>query len=189
MLLVRHQNHRITIESTFFSPLRTRSWPKLGISLNDQDVFCALVDVNLSDPPRVSFNLVAGYDSFDKELLQADQRLVNRFKKTHVEKSMKIVAEVVDVLLENSLCEITPEFSKVVSILAFIPATLCSAERSFSGLRRLRTYIRNTTGQHRLNSLAIICIERAYESQVIVNSMDKMIDIFGQRHGRKNFFL
>ena len=42
--------------------------------------------------------------------------------------------------------------------------------------------------QHRLNSLAIICIERTYGNQVIVNSIDKMTDIFGQRHGRKNFF-
>ena len=42
--------------------------------------------------------------------------------------------------------------------------------------------------QHRLNSLAIIRIERTSGNQVIVNSIDKMIDIFGQRHGRKNFF-
>ena len=42
--------------------------------------------------------------------------------------------------------------------------------------------------QHRLSSLANICIERTYGKQVIVNSIDKMIDIFGQRHGRKNFF-
>ena len=42
--------------------------------------------------------------------------------------------------------------------------------------------------QHRLNSLAIICIERTYGNQVIVSSIDKMTDIFGQRHGRKNFF-
>jgi len=89
----------------------------------------------------------------------------------------------------NSLYEITPEFSKVAAILAVIPATSCSAERSFSGLRRLKTYLRNTVGQHRLNSLAITCIERAYGNHVIVNSMDKMIDIFGHRHGRKNFFL
>ena len=40
----------------------------------------------------------------------------------------------------------------------------------------------------RLNSLAIICIERDYGNQVIVNSIDKMIDIFGQRQGRKTFF-
>ena len=82
----------------------------------------------------------------------------------------------------------TPEFSKVASILAVIPATSCSAERSFSGLRRLKTYLRNTMGQRRLNSLAIICIERAYGNEVIVSNMDKMIDIFGQRLGRKEFF-
>ena len=43
-------------------------------------------------------------------------------------------------------------------------------------------------GQHRLNSLAIIYIEHAYGNQVIVNSMDKIFDIFLQHHGRKNFF-
>ena len=41
--------------------------------------------------------------------------------------------------------------------------------------------------KHRLNSLAIICIERTYGNQVIVNSIGKMIDIFAQRR-RKNFF-
>ena len=42
--------------------------------------------------------------------------------------------------------------------------------------------------QHRLSSLVNICIECTYGKQVIVNSIDKMIDIFGQRHGRKTFF-
>ncbi|CAH3139773.1 unnamed protein product [Porites lobata] len=70
-----------------------------------------------------------------------------------------------------------PEFSKVVSILAVIPATSCSAERSFSGLRRLKTYLRSTMGQSRLNSLAII-----------IDSIDKIIDTFGQRHGRRSYF-
>ena len=79
---------------------------------NDQDVLCALGDVALSDSPvSDSFDIVAGYYNFDKELLQADQRrLYKRFKKTHVEKSIKTAAEVIDVLHENSLYEITPEF-------------------------------------------------------------------------------
>ena len=61
--------------------------------------------------------------NLEKALLQADQRLFNRFKKAHVEKSIKTAAEVIDVLHENSLNEMTPEFSKVASILAIIPAT------------------------------------------------------------------
>ena len=53
---------------------------------NDQDVLCGLGDVTLSDSPAIdSFDLVAGYYNFDKELLQADQRLFNRFKKIQVE--------------------------------------------------------------------------------------------------------
>ena len=80
-------------------------------SRNDQDVVCPLGDVTLSDSPASnSFDLVAGYSNLDKKLILEDQRLFNRFKKTHVEKSIKTAAEDIDVLHENSLFEITPEF-------------------------------------------------------------------------------
>jgi len=32
-------------------------------------------------------------------------------------------------------------------------------------------------GQNRLNSLAIVCIERSYDNKVIVNSMDKIFTV------------
>ena len=54
----------------------------------------------------------------------------------------------------------------MASILAVIPATSCSAERLFSGLLRLKAYLRNTMEQHRLDSVAMICIKRAYGNQV-----------------------
>ena len=44
-----------------------------------------------------------------------------------------------------------------------IPANTCECERSFSSLRQLKTYIRNTTGQERLSSLALINIERSFD--------------------------
>ena len=154
--------------NTFFTSL-----DKVGAEIenrfsgNDQDGLCALDDVTLSySPASDSFDLVAGFYNFDWELHQADKRLFSRFKKTYVENSIKTAAEVIDVLPENSLFEITPEFSKMAFILAVIPATSCSAERLFSGLLRLKTYLRNTMGQHRLNSVAIICIKRAYGKQV-----------------------
>ncbi|CAH3154911.1 unnamed protein product, partial [Porites evermanni] len=108
---------------------------------NDQDVLCALGDITLSDSPAIrSFNLVSSYYSLDRDLLQADQRLFCQFKKAHLEpKSLKTAADVIETLHANRLFEMVPEFSKVVSILAVIPATSCSAERSFSGLRRLKT--------------------------------------------------
>jgi len=44
--------------------------------------------------------------------------------------------------------------------MATLPVTTCSSERSFSTLRRLKTYLRNTTGEDRLNGLALLNIHR-----------------------------
>ena len=51
----------------------------------------------------------------------------------------------------DSGCPARDEFLviNVVDILAVIPATSCSAERSFSALCRLKTYLRDTMGQQR----------------------------------------
>ena len=81
-----------------------------------------------------------------------------------------------------------PEFAKALKILAVIPATSCSAERSFSSLRRLKTYLRNSMGQERLSSLALLHIEREYVNKVLNEDMTKMIDVFGQRSGRNKYF-
>ena len=87
----------------------------------------------------------------------------------------------------DSGCPARDEFLviNVVHILAVIPATSCSAERSFSALRRLRTYLRNTMGQQRV---ALINIERAYANSVVNNDMDRIIEIFGRRNGRDSYF-
>ena len=108
---------------------------------DDQNVLCALGHVTKSDScASDSFDLVAALVyNFDKELLQADQHLFNRFKKICVKKSIKTAAEVVDAMHKNSLYEIAPEFSKVASVLATIPTTSCSVESLFSGLWRLKT--------------------------------------------------
>ena len=132
--------HRV---NTFFISLdKVLAEIENRFSGNDQDVICRLGDVILSDSPATdSSDLVAGYYNLDKKLLQGDQRLFNRFKKTHVEKSIKTAAKDIDVLHEDSHYEITPD-SKVASILAVIPAISGLAERSLSGLRRLKTYLR-----------------------------------------------
>ena len=80
-----------------------------------------------------------------------------------------------------------PEFATVVHILAVIPATSCSAERSFSALRILKTYLRSTMGQQRVSNIAIH-IEKAYANFVLENDIERIIDIFGSRTGRDSYF-
>ena len=45
-------------------------------------------------------------------------------------------------------------------LIATIGATSAGVERSFSSLKRLKTYTRNTIGQERLRNLAFVAIER-----------------------------
>ena len=59
-----------------------------------------------------------------------------------------------------------PETIKLANLLAVVPASSATAERSFSCLRRLKTWLRSTTTQARLHSLAILNAHREYEPHV-----------------------
>ena len=89
---------------------------------------------------------------------------------------------------DNDLFDMFPEFSKVVHILAVIPVTSCSAERSFSRLRRLKTYLRSTMRKQRVSNIALVNTEREYANSVVNNDIDRIIDIFGHRNGRDSYF-
>ena len=84
--------------------------------------------------------------------------------------------------------DVLPHFHDVDHILGAIPATSCTAERAFSTLRRLKTYLRNTVGQDRLTSLAVLNIERVYCNKFVAENMDNIIETFGTRPGRRQFF-
>jgi hypothetical protein len=44
--------------------------------------------------------------------------------------------------------------------MALLPVSIATPERSFSCLKRIKTYLRNTTGQERLNGLASMNIHK-----------------------------
>jgi hypothetical protein len=52
-----------------------------------------------------------------------------------------------------------PNATIAYRVLLTIPMTVASAERSFSKLKLLKSYLRSTMTQERLNSLATIAIE------------------------------
>ncbi|KAJ8947216.1 hypothetical protein NQ318_001502 [Aromia moschata] len=53
---------------------------------------------------------------------------------------------------------IYPNIKTLLKIFATLPVSTCSAERSFSTLKRLKTYLRNTTSTNRLNGFALMNI-------------------------------
>ena len=53
-----------------------------------------------------------------------------------------------------------PQLYKMFSLVATIGATSAGVERSFSCLKWLKSYTRNTMGQGRLTSLSLLATER-----------------------------
>lgn len=69
--------------------------------------------------------------------------------------------------------EIFPTVYRLLQILITLPVTATCIKRSFSSLRRLKIYLRNTTGESPLNGLANI------HCDVVVNycsSTDEIIE-------------
>ncbi|CAI6354812.1 unnamed protein product [Macrosiphum euphorbiae] len=66
-----------------------------------------------------------------------------------------------------------PNIKKILHIIACLPVSVASAERSFSTLRRLKTWLRSNMGEERLVGLALLNIHRHRTVEV-----DEVIDLF-----------
>ena len=68
-----------------------------------------------------------------------------------------------------------PIVSALLTILLTLPSSTASAERSFSTLRRLKTWIRSRMGEDRLTALALLNIHRDIEIDT-----DSVVDMFAK---------
>ena len=77
-----------------------------------------------------------------------------------------------------------PNIHRLLTILATLPVTTASAERSFSTLRRLKTYLRSTMSSERLTSIALLNIHPDIPCPV-----EEVINRFASDCRRLNFNL
>ncbi|CAL9697629.1 unnamed protein product [Knipowitschia caucasica] len=100
--------------------------------------------------------------------------------------STKMTAlELLTFLYENNLQEIYPNLWVGLRVALTLPVTVSSAERSFSKLKLIKTYLRASMGQERLSGLAILSINREIMKSI---TYDNIIDDFAMRKSRKKTF-
>lgn len=93
-----------------------------------------------------------------------------------------------DFLKDNKLEETFSEAIKLLEILITIPMTSSEAERCFSTLKRIKTFLRNTMSQDRLSALAMLSIERDLIME-IPDFNQKVIEKFAHLKERRMDFL
>ena len=79
--------------------------------------------------------------------------------------------------MSYNLQETFSETASLLNILITTPMTTAEAERCFSTLKIIKTFLRNSMGQERLNALAMLSMER----ELVLNMRDfneKVIDRF-----------
>jgi len=75
--------------------------------------------------------------------------------------SVNSLDDVVGILkADETLRLLIPEFTKLLKLALTICVTTATAERSFSALRRLKTFLRSTMSQERLNHAALLHVHR-----------------------------
>ena len=111
-------------------------------------------------PERSFQSLQISYSShFDFACLRTELAVLyshNHFRKNNVRELHKYMHE-------GQLYEGFREVSKLILLFLTIPYSTASIERSFSALKRIKTYLRNAQGQNRLSNLPLMSIEKANE--------------------------
>ncbi|PWA52471.1 zinc finger MYM-type protein 1 [Artemisia annua] len=75
-----------------------------------------------------------------------------------------------------------PNATIAYRILSTIPVTVASAERSFSKLKLLKSYLRSTISQERLSGLAMIAIENGILEDI---NCEELINQFAMKNVRR----
>ncbi|CAI6345767.1 unnamed protein product [Macrosiphum euphorbiae] len=79
-----------------------------------------------------------------------------------------------------------PVFSLFIKILITLPISIATAERSFSSLRLLKTWLRTRMSEERLTGLALLYIHKNID---IHNNIENIINRFANDKNRKLDFI
>ena len=109
--------------------------------------------------------MIKTYSFFD------EQKLRNELHTLYNRLFHKPQGDLIQLLIEDDLQGTLSEVYKLLQLMLTIPATSTSAECSFSCLKRIKSYLRNTCGQDRLVNLAKISIDTVIYINVYIKSM------------------
>ena len=89
-------------------------------------------------------------------------------------------------ILKLRLSNVFPNVLIALRIFLSLPATVASNERSFSVLKRIKSFFRSTMSQERLNGLAMLNIN---SDKAKLLDYSSVINEFAQKKARKSFIM
>jgi hypothetical protein len=92
------------------------------------------------------------------------------------------ILEMQQFIIENKIKKVFPYIEIATRMFLSIPASNCSAERSFSALKRIKNYLRSKLNKELLNAYAILHIKAELVKTI---KFYEIIDKFASTKARK----
>lgn len=96
--------------------------------------------------------------------------------------------DLLQLFMENNLEEVFSETVTLLKILITTPMITAEAERCFSTLKRIKTFLRNSMTQERLNALAMLSMEKRLVTEM-TDFNQKVIEKFASQKERRAKFI
>ena len=125
------------------------------------------------------------------EIVQEFHSFKDMFKeimssKTNSSVEKLTINNVLKFMRANDMCSIYPNLSTLYHIFLTLPISSAGAERSFSRLKLIKSYLRSTMTEERLSGLALLSIERRFATEL---DYDKVMDYFSKMKPRRKKLL
>lgn len=137
-----------------------------------------LIPVNLEQLDDQRFNDLKSYYEADMpsaKTFDQEVRLWKREWENRHNKPSSVVAT-----LDEINANLFPNIATIFRLLLLQPATSASVERANSALKRIKTNLRSTMGEDRLNALLLLHVHRDIDLDY-----DKIINMYATRHTRR----
>lgn len=145
--------------------------------------FAFLINFSLSDGDlHEAINNLVRFYSRDLEEFFIEMKQFQSYVNSKYTDAQKTHSHLYKILMEDQLADVFPNTEIALRIFLTLMITNCSAERSFSQLKRIKAAERATTRQERFEMLGILCIESDLLNKI---DIDDMIDEFAENKCRK----
>jgi hypothetical protein len=116
---------------------------------------------------------------FDMTLFAAEVTIARELMRKKIPRSSdEVIKHIMDVK------EAFPNLCLFCNLVKTLPVASASAERSFSTMKRVKTYLRSSTSDSRLSHLCLLSSERELSSQLMANPQD-VVDYFAAMKNRR----
>lgn len=123
-------------------------------------------------------------DDFDIDILKTQLQFVKKLSKEKFTTCSSLAAQLS--AESDTVKNMLDQVIKLVELVMTIPASSASAERSFSALRRLKNYLRNTMTQNRLNHIMILNVHKKSTEELDLQNI--MREFISRTEERKKVF-